>query len=124
MAAKQAAGDQAVRDLSIISDHYSAFQPGIKKVAVNALNRAFKKTMKGWMERWKDHVEECRNGDFDKLMNGANQKVFDLENLVLSKRDSNRMLEEENRNIRDVCFEGTKTAKVFMRYLSYLFLPM
>jgi len=112
LAARQAAGEQAIQDLGIVGEHYSSFQPSIKKMAIRTFIRAYNKTVEGYMDRWKSFVNHCQEKDFERLMKGANKKINDLENMILAKRDANKMLEQENKNIRDVCFEGTKTAKV------------
>jgi len=114
LAAQQAEAEQTIQDLGIVGNHYGSFQPGIKKMALRTLRRTFNKTMEGYMERWKGFVAKCQEKDFERLMKGANKKIVELENTILAKRDQNRMLEQENKNIRDVCFEGTKTAKVII----------
>ena len=105
-------GNEAAETLSESYRYYKAFQPGIGKVAIKTFIRSFSRTMRGYMQKWKRHVETCQEEEYQRLMAGANKKIQDLENTFLAKREGLRVLEEDNKNIREVCFEGTRISKV------------
>ena len=77
------------------------------------MDRTLKVGLRIAVQRWKKFVADEQEREYDQLCAEAADKIEQLQKEIQAEERENLDIEEQNEELRMICLEGTKTAKVY-----------
>lgn len=84
-----------------------------RRLGIRRMDRTLKVGLRIAVQRWKKFVADEQEREYDQLCAEAADKIEQLQKEIQAEERENLDIEEQNEELRMICLEGTKTAKVY-----------